>query len=161
MYAIGIDPGLTGAIALVGLDGTCEVHDMPVKLKSKTTQARVKNVLDGHALAELVANLAESYELVGVYVENVATRPGQGVASNGSLMHSLGVIEGVLCGLGIDYHLVRPQEWKEAWGLVNQEKGFAVSVALEHFQHAPLTKKKHHGRADAILIGLRPLKFNV
>lgn len=146
MSILGIDPGLTGAIAIVNADGFI-VEDMPVMANG--TSAKVRNVVNAAELARVLRPHADRIRVA--YVERVSTMPGQGVASQGSLMHSAGVVEGVLAALGISLVLVTPGKWKKAMGLAN-DKEASRALAQRLFPDAPLGRKKDHGRAEALLI---------
>ena len=156
MAIIGIDPGLTGAIAIISGAGFI-VEDMPVMQNGSA--AKVKNVVNGAELARLLRPHVGAIKVA--YVEKVSTMPArrtvkgkvisQGMASQGSLMHSLGVIEGVLAALNIPVVLVQPTKWKNAYGLGN-DKEASRAMAQRLFPDAPLGRKKDHGRAEALLI---------
>lgn len=143
---VGIDPGLTGAIAFLSGNGPM-VEDLPVIANG--TNAKVKNVINGAALAGLLR--LYSMDIKVAYVEKVSTMPGQGVASNGSLMHSAGVIDGVLSTLGIPVVLVSPAKWKRAMGLTT-DKEASRATAQRLFPTMPLARKKDHNRAEALLL---------
>lgn len=71
-----------------------------------------------------------------------------------------GVIEGVLAGLGFTckespLKKVPPAVWKRRLSLLSNAhpKDAGLKKARELYPHAELHLKKHHNRADAILIG--------
>lgn len=148
MIIIGIDPGLSGAVAIVD-EFSVEVHDM-MTMPTGTGKGRVKNKVNAAALASVLSEFCDMKVLAKV--EKVASMKGQGVAGVFSIGHSAGVIEGVLAGLGIPYEMVAPQKWKKAAGLIGSEKDAARTVAQQLFPKAELSLKKHIGRADALLI---------
>ena len=143
---VGIDPGLTGAIAILGPNGAI-VEDIPVMANGSS--AKVKNVINAPELARLLRPHITEIDMA--YVERVSTMPGQGVASQGSLMHSAGVIEGVLGALGVPVMLVSPAKWKKAMGL-GSDKEASRAVAQRLFPDAPLGRKKDHNRAESLLL---------
>lgn len=145
MKIIAIDPGLTGGIAILSADGYI-VEDMPVIANGST--AKVRNVVNAYELARL---LRPHTDVTAVYVEKVSTMPGQGVASQGSLMHSAGVIEGVIGALGMPLVLVTPAKWKKAMGL-GSDKEQSRAMAQRLFPQAPLARKKDHNRAEALML---------
>lgn len=152
-YIIGIDPGLTGAIAclsgataaLIGID------DMPVMMSGKG-DAKVKNKVNGAAVARIIRGFNVPLDEVTVYLEHVSAFKDQGVAGVFSFGHSFGIIEGVVAALGLPLILVRPAVWKKTFGLLKQEKDVARTYAINLYPSAPLERKKDCGRADAILI---------
>lgn len=154
---LGIDPGLSGALALVGPDGVI-VEDMPIMANGKGG-AKVKNKVNGAALAQLLRPHAAEIRIA--ILEQVSTMgqkgdkgPRQGMATNGSLMHSLGVIEGVLASLGIPVQLVAPTTWKKAMGLAGTDKDVSRAQAQQLFPAAPLARVKDHNRAEALLLAV-------
>lgn len=140
---IGIDPGLTGAIAVIG-DGRATVVDMPVIETSRT--ATVKRSVDAHALAEILAPLRGE-----VWLERVNAFPGQGVASMFSLGQSFGVVLGVAAGLRLPVQLVNPADWKRHFKL-DKDKALARALASRLYPEVSLARVKDHGRAEALLI---------
>ena len=142
---IGIDPGLTGAIAVLSNEGKfISVHDMPIMKLGKSK----KNQVDPVALSELIMGIAPTSAIL----EKVGAMPGQGVASMFNFGMGYGVIQGVLAALWVDYELSTPQKWKKACGLIGKEKDAARLLAIELFPDASLARKKDGGRADALLI---------
>lgn len=144
---IGIDPGMSGAIAVILPDGVIEFHDMPtLELKKKTR-------LDYHGLAHVLRQYHSRGECVAC-IELVGAMPGQGVSSTWAFAQSYGAALGVLATLQIPYQTVTPPVWKRAFKLVGCEKDESRSRALEMFPHCVehLRLKKHHGRADALLL---------
>lgn len=144
---LGVDPGLTGALALLYSDGRMHsVEDLPVMARGK---GRVKHEVDPAALARLLRPHADLIRLA--VVEQVNAMPGQGAASVFSLGHSLGSIVGVVQALSIPLRLVAPAVWKRAAG-VSADKHLARSEAIRLFPDAPLDRAKDHNRAEALLL---------
>lgn len=147
---IGIDPGLSGAVAI--LEGNGQIFsllDMP--LISTGSAGHTKQKINCAELAFQLSEIIEDFNLFAG-VEAVTSRPGQGVASMFSFGHSLGALEGVLSSLGIGYAFVSPASWKRTFSLVGTEKDAARTTAIQMYPEAPLNRKKDSGRADAILI---------
>lgn len=148
---IGIDPGNTGAIAVLAEGGRLiAIHDMPLMANGKKQQvnpSELTNILREY--------LTGRYELaVGptVHLERVSAMPGQGVSSMFNFGMGFGVIQGVVAALGIPVKLVTPQSWKKRAGLIGKDKDNARTLAQQLYPSAPLGRKKDIGRADAILI---------
>jgi crossover junction endodeoxyribonuclease RuvC len=103
---LGIDPGISGGIAVLDDDGNVRLAEpMPVAGKE----------VDAGALARLVRSLRDldshaDYTLAAV--EHVGAMPGQGVCSMFAFGCSWGLCRGVLAALAIPVVLVRPQAWK-------------------------------------------------
>jgi crossover junction endodeoxyribonuclease RuvC len=145
---IGIDPGVTGAIAFLEDDGSfVEVFDMPTKVVGK------KNFVNPQELTESLDG-SDWYSRATVFLEKVHSMPGQGVASMFNFGMGYGIIQGVLAGLGMECTLVTPQGWKKRAGLIGQDKDKARLLAIGLFPEAAdqLQRKKDIGRADALLI---------
>jgi len=149
---IGIDVGLTGALCILGDDGSEIIEDLPTMVSSKT--AVVKNQLNGQALTELLRPWAGRFKNNSIcYIEKQAARPKQGVASMFSLGHSYGVCIGVCNGLTIPFKLVSPKSWKNYHKLTS-DKQQSLDLAKKLFPSMTdsLKLKKHHNRAESILI---------
>jgi len=148
---IGIDPGLTGAVGFIDKNGRFfAVEDLPTMPRSFSSKsAKVKNQINAAELAQLLRPHAAQIRLA--IVEQVAARPGQDAATTGSLMHTLGTIEGVLASLSIPFHLVAPAVWKKAMGL-GPDKSQARTLAQRMHPEAPLGRVKDHNRAEALLL---------
>lgn len=147
---IGVDPGLSGAIALVDSYGVLvAVHDMPVLNKDVSPQLLQHlfetEVYSGRTLDE------DTY--FPVVIEDVHSMPKQGVASSFKFGRSKGVIEGFFAGAGLPIRYVAPSKWKRDLGLTN-DKGVSRQRALELWPHqtAAFCRVKDDGRAEAALI---------
>lgn len=144
---IGIDPGLTGAIVAILPDGAIEFHDMPL------LEIKKKQTLDYAGLAHILRRYADRGEATAA-IEIVGAMPGQGVSSMFKFGQVYGAALATLATLQIPYQCVTPPVWKRAFRLVGCDKDESRSRALEMFpicvEHLRL--KKHHGRADALLI---------
>jgi len=146
---IGIDPGLSGAIALLNSKYEClHVEDMPVMALKKG-----KNQVNAVELARMIERWHNlSQEPIIAFVEHVTAMPGQGVSSMFNFGMGYGMVQAVLAVERIPFILVRPQEWKKRAGLINAEKDKARTLAQQLFPSVDLSRKKDIGRADALLI---------
>jgi crossover junction endodeoxyribonuclease RuvC len=142
---IGIDPGITGAIAILR-DEALEVLDIPTVRRNEKT-----NQVDPRGLAAVFRAVLSAHGPVHTIIEQVHSMPGQGVSSMFSMGMTCGIIEGVVSAMGIPYELVTPQIWKRSLG-VGKEKDLARAMASRLYPQADLSLKKHHNRAEAILI---------
>lgn len=159
MIVMGIDPGLTGALAVFNTDGSIRCESLPVMQNAKAAEkGRNRQHLNPQGLAFALRPYMGHRCMV--YLEY--TQAGmKGALANYSLGHSSGVIMGVLASLGLPYELVRPQEWKAAFQLLKQKKDASRTVAQQLFPHVDLSKVKDEGRAEALLIaewGRRQMK---
>lgn len=167
MVVIGIDPGLTGALALLGQDGKLlELEDMPVMARGAGNGA-VKNQINSGALADMLKVWTRPYDrpAVHAFVELVRPMPAvkatpgkgkgfqitQGSASIFSFGYTAGAIEATLAVLGLQHSLVPAGDWKKALKLGSQKEQ-ARAMAIRLYPGAPLHLVKHHNRAEAILL---------
>jgi crossover junction endodeoxyribonuclease RuvC len=148
MRHIGIDPGLSGAIAVI-TDDSLQIHDMPVMTVDRNGKA--KRQVSANELAELL-NLYASKDC-HVYVERVGAVSGQGVTSVFSFGRSFGMIEGILAALKMPVTFVAPATWTRAIGR-SPGKDASRARAMELFPNYEYFFKrvKDDGRADAALI---------
>lgn len=74
MLTIGIDPGLTGAAALIGPKGLLEVIDLPV-CPNGLANARVSNWINVHTLRQIVWDWSAKHQFALEHVQAVIERP--------------------------------------------------------------------------------------
>jgi crossover junction endodeoxyribonuclease RuvC len=143
---IGIDPGASGAIAVLGPETALTVHDMPVMGPRAQVNAA--------ALADLLRE-ATLGRPCHVWVEAAHAMPRQGVVSTFAFGRSLGTIEGVVAALCLPLTLVSSASWKRALGVARDKRAaIARAVQLRPDAASLLTRARDHGRAEAILIAL-------
>ena len=146
---LGVDPGLSGAVAIVHGDGTLHsVEDMPVQARGN---GRVKHEVDAAGLLHLLRPHTEA--IAFALVERVGARPGQGVASMFSLGHSTGIVDGILAALTIPHETKPAATWKKLAG-VPADKPLVLAAARRRWPDAPLGRVRDHGRAEALYLGL-------
>ena len=148
---IGVDPGITGALALIDGERFVRAFDMPAVTK---THGKGQEV-NAYLLADIFSDALDlSRGELTAHVEQVASMPGQGVSSMFSFGMSAGVVAGVIGAMGIKKVMVRPQAWKNSFGLKGKEKDASRTLAISMYPEAApiLARKKDVGRADALLI---------
>ncbi len=139
---LGIDPGISGGIALIARTGSLAwAEAMPV-LRSAVP------LIDAQTLSEWLRR--ESGVDVFAYVERAQSFPGQGIASAFNYGAHFGSILTALGDLGIGVELVSPAVWKKAAGL-SKDKREAVAKVRQFYPRFPL-KASQDGIAEAILI---------
>ena len=151
----GIDPGASGAIGVVTVEGRwCCCQDLPVT-ERLTAKGGKRREVSGALLAAALRNIRQDHDVELVVVERVASRPGEGSVQSFSFGFGVGVIHGVLATLGLPFSLVTPQAWKKAFGLGKDKEGSRLR-ALQLFPEAAesLTRKRDEARAEALLIAL-------
>lgn len=147
-FTIGVDPGLTGVLAVLAADGALvALHDTPVLTLSTSRGTRQEYDVPG--LVALLAPYAGSQ--THVVIEESQAMPGQGTRSMFTTGYGFGIWIGVLSALQLPYTRVRPGVWKKAMGL-GPDKEAARLRAIQLFPGADLRRKKDHGRAEALLL---------
>lgn len=150
MIYIGIDPGLSGAVAVIG-DVPLEVTDTPTALVEGDSTKRKYLV---PAMAALLKPYSYNGDVLAV-LENVHSMPKQGVASSFCFGEGKGMWEGILAAYGIPTELVSPQRWKkEIMADQGKDKSAARFKAMALFPSfaGQLKLVKHDGRAEALLM---------
>lgn len=156
MVVIGIDPGLTGAVARLDREGVTVV-DIPCIQRGAGT-ATVKNQVNASALQAEIKALVQGCDRqeVLVMIELTQAMPKQGVATMYSMGHTAGMIEGVVAAMGLPHRLVPAAQWKKAMkiagGKKSEKKEPARALAQRLYPAAELHLVKHHNRAEAILL---------
>ena len=150
MRIFGIDPGLSGAIAILEDDKVLDVVDIPVMSEGKKNKRQLNSALQVSLLKENIV----SQEEVTVVVEQVNAMPGQGVTSMFNFGQTFGAIKGVCAALDLPIFFVRPSKWKKHFELINSSKDSSRTKAIEMYPKLSnqLTKKKDVNKSDAILI---------
>ncbi len=157
---VGVDPGKSGAIALIGDDGALiEVADMPV----------VGKIISGRMLWHVLAAWRFNSDELDVdlfagkavaVIEDVHAMPKQGVSSVFSFGRALGLAEGVLAAEGWSMRYVSPARWKKDMHL-SADKGESRRRAIELWPNSAelFARVKDDGRAEAALIAVWYLRF--
>lgn len=143
-FVIGIDPGLSGALAVVDQrHQLVAVYDMPLGNGAVSAQQLV-------ALAPWA-----SPDYGPAVIEDVHAMPKQGVSSSFGFGRSKGVVEGVMATAGRPLVYVAPSTWKRRMGL-SRDKGASRQRAVELWPAMADAFRlvKHDGRAEAALIAL-------
>lgn len=159
---IGIDPGLSGALALITDKAEFkDLIDIPIMAKSKGT-GRVKNCVNAKGVYDIINRwkLIHKKEEFVVYMENVSSRPGDGAAGAFSFGDTFGTLKAVCACSGLNLNLVTPAAWKGYYKLPSADKEVARAFAISQFPSASeyLQRKKDHDRAEALLIALYGLR---
>jgi len=152
LYA-GIDPGKTGAVALVDEQGRCVgLHDCP------TIKAGKKQEFDPAGMAEL---LAGRY-LARIVLEKSQAMPAklhgrrQGVSSTFQTGYGFGLWVGILAELRAPYDVTHPRTWqarmlRDVPSTDTKGRSLLRARQLWPDQIGRLGKTKH-GRSDALLM---------
>lgn len=148
MIIVGIDPGKSGAIALLttfsGVRADVELLVMP----------------EVQAVAAKLQWVAAAAQDAHVFVEKAQSFPSQGIASAFNYGTGYGELLGMLWALGLAHTLVPPRTWTKvmhAGTKSTEPKKRSLEAAQRLFPTIKLTatprcKKPHDGLVDALLI---------
>ena len=159
MIYIGIDPGLSGAVAVIFPSGDPKVYDTPTlqiesngKTRNRYNAARMSLLLSDYKDSR--SGPARGPDVLAV-LEAVHSLPKQGVASSFIFGEGLGIWKGILAAYGIPVEMVSPQRWKKEM-LADQGKDKSASrykaIALFPQVASQLNRVKDDGRAEALLM---------
>lgn len=148
MIVIGIDPGLTGAIAALRDGAVMALADLPTMANGKG-KSKVKRQINPATLIFMLSRFKGTDAVC--CVERVASMPGQGVAGIFSFGHTCGCIFASCAANGLPVEMVTPRIWKKFYNL-GKDKDVTRTKAIELYPLKKLARKKDHNRAEAILI---------
>lgn len=138
---VGIDPGKSGALAIIDADGKVRIVSFDLKEYRSILMSKIIHLDKGQYT---------------IWIEQVHAMPGQGVTSMFHFGENFGQICGLLVGLGLEYNLVTPTKWKKSVG-VTHDKETSIIKAEELYPEAPLLRTSRsrvpdNNRAEALLI---------
>ncbi len=150
MRILGIDPGLSGAIAILEDKKVVGIFEMSVMAEGKKNKRQLNSAQLVNIIKENIGNNDET----AVVVEQVNAMPGQGVTSMFNFGQTFGAIKGVCAALELPIFFVRPSKWKKHFELINSSKDSSRTKAIEMYPYLSnqLSKKKDVNKSDAILI---------
>jgi Holliday junction resolvasome RuvABC endonuclease subunit len=153
MIFVGIDPGLTGAVAAIDQRGQIRsISDTPTIAVRKNGKSRFV-YLESNMAHCLRGIHALRCDPLLVCIENVHSMPKQGVASSFSFGMGFGIWLGIAAALELPIERLEPKVWKAAMGIApGSDKSTSIVRAKQLFPTADIHLAKHHGRADALLI---------
>jgi crossover junction endodeoxyribonuclease RuvC len=149
---IGIDPGVSGALAVITPEGNLGIYDLP------TAPTENFNGIDPVELKRLLAmRIAPVFRNTVAYCEKSILPPKNGALATRSVYDCRGVIRAVLALSGIPLIYVSPKEWKKFHGLPEKSdkersRGFCKQIRPDLSEQ--LARKMDHNRAEAVLIAL-------
>ena len=129
MKIIGIDPGLSGAIAVLEDNKVLGIYDMPVMAEGKKS----KRQLNSAQLVSIIKQNTYSNDEIAIVVEQVNAMPGQGVTSMFNFGQTFGAIKGVCAALKLPIFFVRPSKWKKHFELINSSKDASRTKVIEMY----------------------------
>jgi crossover junction endodeoxyribonuclease RuvC len=171
MRIAGIDPGLTGALAVV--DGA----------DRSTTRLTVVDAIDVPTIGESTKREVDVMALIGwlkrneidhAYIEYVNAMPsipdketgerrGMGAASAFKFGYITGQIRACIVGCKIPFTVISSAKWKKAHNLPggagNKEHSRQLAMRIFPDSHNLLARKRDEARAEAILIARYGILF--
>lgn len=155
-WVIGVDPDLSGALALLkGDESGCsaQVYDSP-HLKVLVGK-RVRRRLDAKSIVQLLGSFNAPLGTVA-YIEQSNPYPQDGKQGWWSGGFGYGLWIGILVALGFSVVPVSSISWKNKFeltgGMSTKDDSRRVASALFPSLSSVLKRKKDHGRAEALLI---------
>lgn len=158
MIVVGIDPGLTGGIAVL---------DCHRRVKRLTPMPVAAGLVDSYAIASTLRSLVgDPLDPPDVFLELVGAMPRQGVTSTFKFGRVFGAVEGVVGALQYPLHLIRPKVWQkvahEGVPASADPKERSIAAASRLYPSVDLVRgttatreratKPHLGLVDALLI---------
>jgi crossover junction endodeoxyribonuclease RuvC len=150
MRVIGIDPGISGAIA--AYDGSVlHVEDVPTMAIKKAKGKGEKNIINLTELCDLFNFMFAGAD--HAYIERVGAMPGQGVTSMFNFGDAFGSLKTGVAMMYVPMTLISPVEWKAHMGL-NSDGEKSRLRALQLFPRYAhfFQRKMDHNRAEAALL---------
>ncbi|GJN37917.1 hypothetical protein PR202_gb26917 [Eleusine coracana subsp. coracana] len=152
-WAIGVDPDTRGAVAVLSPDGSSQVFDNP--FVHIVVSNVIRKRLDTKSIIQLLRGLDAPPGTVA-YIEKSSPFPTDGKLGWWSTGFSYGLWIAALVASGFSVVPVASQTWKAYFGLSRSEspKDDSRQAALNLFPDKALSLKlkKHHGRAEALLL---------
>ena len=150
---IGVDPGVTGALALLTDKGELiDVLDMP----SLADGAKGRSTVNAVLLADLMAR----WHAREVFCEFVSARPTDGSVQAFAFGKTFGIIHGVCGAMSLPISLIAPQSWKRFHSIPpGDQKDLARSKAIGKWPAMAerFARKADHNRAESALIAVAGL----
>lgn len=139
MIFLGIDPGASGGIAIIG---GSYADAVPVPDTERDLWEKIRAV-------SVVRDATGSGGRFFAIIERVHSMPKQGVASSFKFGQSYGFLRGLLVASGIPFEEVAPQKWQKELGCLSRgDKNVTKARAQQLFPGLKIT----HATADALLL---------
>ncbi len=166
---IAIDPGKSGAIAVLDGPLLLDVVDIPITVTlgdatlgfdskgTPVTKQKTIRTLDARSIFQLLESWSSIYSPDEVWIEKIDMRPGVAAHSGKEMGIGVGILLGCFAALGLHQvqHFVTPSTWKRRLK-VTADKATALAKARELWPDKAgkfFKRQKDDGRAEAALIG--------
>jgi len=148
---IGVDPGLSGGIAVLSFGGEVE----SVSITPTIAVGKSRREYDIGAMRDLIKDSGAKV----AFIESQSARPGQGVSSTFKTGYGYGIWVALIISCEVSLNIVAPRTWtsKMLSGVPGDGKDRNILGAKRLFPSTDLRKserarKPHDGLADALLI---------
>ncbi len=154
MRILGVDPGGSGALAILRPRGAGESHDQLVVADMPTFSVQrgktAKLEVDVSGLVELM----RAWQPDVCYFEQVGGIPGQSASAAFNFGRAAGAAEAVVKASGARFQFVPPATWKRAMGLnkLGKDEARAMATRLWPANAGDFRRVKDDGRAEAALL---------
>ncbi len=168
---LGIDPGVSGAIAILDVDGDgqiirCEFHDTPVR--EVIVAGKHRNLYDLSKMNSILF-AANQENHCSAFIEIAQPMPSVKDERSGRIREGMGAVSAFNYGYGygawlmgltankIPYTCVHPKTWKKQMMRdMGREKSASIFRAVQIYPSIAdqLSRVKDHGRADAFLLAV-------
>lgn len=143
MRYLGIDPGASGAVALISDSG---------EVISVVDAVDNEGIMCAEHLFSVIGTMMPD-RVVLEKVHGMNKGGGKQAASTSfKFGASFGTCRGVICALGLPFVEVWPQTWKAFYGITRLGKEGSLELCRRMHPDVDLKYKKHADRAEAILI---------
>lgn len=140
---LGIDPGLSGAFAVINPTTRRILRAGNIPTITVTRNKKSKQTVNLPQLLADMRAIAATYPQLYAYLELVGAMPGQGVSSMFSFGRTDGSIETAIVAAGIPYEKVTPGVWKRALEcLADKDQTLARASVLMPESAAEWTPKR-------------------
>jgi crossover junction endodeoxyribonuclease RuvC len=154
---IGVDVGVTGAVAALDGTGRCTIVDLPI------VEDHCGKRIPGRALLDVLRSLVPASDVATVIMEHIRVMaiPGRVMSHSTEtrLVLARGAVQTVADVAGWPVRLVEPRVWKLAYGLRGKDRdpdaadnARDVAMRLYPALAGMLGRVKDHNRAEAVLI---------
>jgi crossover junction endodeoxyribonuclease RuvC len=153
MVILGVDSGVSGALAAVTVSGQILWTDHMPTITHTSPRGKRTRLVDVDGLKAAIV----AYSPAHAVIEAAASRPNQGVAGVFAYGRAYGVVEGVMGACDVPFTVVPPQVWKRHFSLSKKADDYRAAKAeslnlVRSMYGVDLPLVKDHGRAEAILI---------
>jgi hypothetical protein len=152
---IGVDPGLSGALALMTTDRRLlGVWDMPKEPRAKGKGNEVNAYLLSDLVADILDIVKEQGHKAEAIIEQVGPMPRDSRPAAFKFGDSCGVLRGVFGANYVPMRFVAPGIWKRHHSLIKKDKSASRMLVMSKWpeQRDLFRRVKDDGRAEAALI---------